>query len=72
LSKYQGMDSSFSGTRECALIEKLIQAIENNDSEEFSQSLAEFDRMTKLDDWKTSLLLLVKRNIQSDGEEDYT
>jgi len=48
-----------------------VQATEEGDAEGFSTALQEFDRMTKLDEWKTSLLLIVKKNIQA-GEEDYT
>ena len=48
-----------------------MQATEEGDPEGFSTALQEFDRMTKLDEWKTSLLLRIKKNIEA-GEEDYT
>ena len=48
-----------------------MDAVEEGDPEAFSTALHEFDRMTKLDEWKTSLLLRVKKAIEAD-EEDYT
>ncbi|KAJ3256908.1 hypothetical protein HK103_005026 [Boothiomyces macroporosus] len=51
----------------CVLcLNALVTACEESDAEAFSTALAEFDRMTKLDEWKTSLLLIVKKNIESD------
>ncbi|KAJ3307162.1 vesicular-fusion protein S17 [Kappamyces sp. JEL0829] len=71
LDKYLTMDPSFKGTRECALCTSLLETIEAGDSEAFTAALQDFDRMTKLDEWKTSLLLRVKKSIEED-EEDYT
>lgn len=47
----------------------LADACEEGDVEKFSQVLAEYDSMTKLDPWKTSILLKVKKRIP---EEDFT
>jgi alpha-soluble NSF attachment protein len=63
------MDPTFAGTREYNLVVKLLEALENESAEEFSQALADFDKMTKLDEWKTSLLLRVKKSIDV---EDFT
>lgn len=71
------MDPTFNGTREFNLAKvlwinkALVDAVENSDVEAFSTALKEFDRMTKLDEWKTTLLLRVKNTIQDD-EEDFT
>ena len=51
-------------------IKALVLAVEESDVEAFSTALQEFDRMTKLDEWKTSLLLRVKKTIESE-EDDY-
>ena len=67
------MDSAFPGTREFALCEGVMKAVAEGDAEQFATRLAEFDRMTKLDDWKTTMLLRVKKLIQHVEEtEDYT
>ena len=67
------MDLTFTGTREYQLCEGILKAVSEGDAEQFATRLAEFDRMTKLDDWKTTLLLRVKKNIQHhEDTEDYT
>ena len=64
------IDYSFSSSRECDLISKLVKACEDNNSEEFSQSCADFDRISPLDPWKTSILLKAKKHITDmSGEE---
>ena len=47
----------------------LADACEEGDVEKFSQVLGEYDSMTKLDPWKTGILLKVKKRIP---EEDFT
>ena len=67
------MDSAFPQTREYGLCDSLLKAVQEGDLEQYATKLAEFDRMTKLDDWKTTLLLRVKKMIQHVEEtEDYT
>ncbi|KAJ9087793.1 vesicular-fusion protein S17 [Entomophthora muscae] len=67
--QYEAMDSSFSQTRECKLLRNLIDAIEQEDVEAFTEHVFEFDQISKLDNWKTSLLLRVKKSI---GDESLT
>mmetsp|Transcript_11767 Transcript_11767/g.16139 ORF Transcript_11767/g.16139 Transcript_11767/m.16139 type:complete len:175 (-) Transcript_11767:163-687(-) len=71
LESCKNVDYTFGSSRECGFIEKLLACQENNDSEEFSTACAEFDRITPLDPWKTSMLLKAKRHIQQlDSNED--
>jgi alpha-soluble NSF attachment protein len=68
------MDGSFATTRECLLLEALSGSFAAQDQEAYTNAISEYDRMTKLDDWKTTLLLRVKTSIEKaeDGDEDYT
>lgn len=50
-------------------LQDLADACEEGDTEKFTNSVAEFDSMTRLDPWKTTLLLRVKKRIP---EEDFT
>lgn len=72
LEKYRDMDPSFGTQREHQLLVDVIGTIENGDSEGFADKLYAYDQMSKLDKWKTALLLRVKGNIQqgAEGEED--
>lgn len=65
IEKYKDIDISFGGNRECKLLEDLAEAVEAGDVEKFQDHLAEFDSLTRLDPWKTSLLLRVKKKVES-------
>lgn len=47
-----------------------MQAINNNNSEEFAQACFDFDNISPLDAWKTDMLLHAKKHILSDDEVD--
>ncbi|KAJ1659170.1 vesicular-fusion protein S17 [Dispira simplex] len=65
---YQDMDVAFGSTRECKLLLNLAQAIEAGDQEAFTTHVFEYDQMTKLDKWKTTILLRVKQAISSESD----
>ncbi|KAI0932119.1 vesicular-fusion protein S17 [Taiwanofungus camphoratus] len=67
LTKYSNLDTTFSSTREAKFVNVLVDAVEAGDQEAFTAAVFEYDQVTKLDNWKTSILLKIKRDIQ---EED--
>jgi len=69
LDQFQEMDPTFSATRECQLLTDLSEAVEQGDQEVFADKLYQFDQMSKLDKWKTTLLLRVKDAIEEKGED---
>lgn len=69
LESYRDIDPSFASTREHQLLVDLVQAIEQSDQEAFTDKLFQFDQLSKLDKWKTTLLLRVKGNIEETGED---
>ena len=53
----------------------LIEGFEGGDADKFTDAIAEFDSMTRLDPWKTTLLLRAKKRIEARNEvdeEDFT
>lgn len=71
LEKYEDLDPTFRGTRECRLLSDLATAIDEEDVAKFTEALKEFDSMTPLDAWKTTLLLRVKEKLKNkETEED--
>jgi alpha-soluble NSF attachment protein len=66
--KYKDMDPTFPSTREHQLLVDLTGAIEAQDPGEFEDKLYQYDQMSKLDKWKTEILLRIKNNIK---EEDF-
>lgn len=57
------MDVSFENTREYQFLLGILTCIENEDQDLFTQKVYEFDKMTKLDNWKISILLKVKKTM---------
>ncbi|GAA6003558.1 alpha-soluble NSF attachment protein SEC17 [Rhodotorula paludigena] len=66
IDNYCNADPSFATTRECKFLNSIADAYDGGDQEEFTAHVAEYDRLTKLDAWKTSLLLNIKRSIASE------
>lgn len=71
IDEYKNLDYSFGSARECEFIANLVDSLAAYDSEGFSQHCADFDRITPLDPWKTSMLLKAKAHIAAvDGSEE--
>ncbi|KAE8705039.1 Alpha-soluble NSF attachment protein [Hibiscus syriacus] len=71
LERYQEMDPTFSGTREYKLLAEIASAVDEENVTKFTDVVKEFDSMTPLDSWKTTLLLRVKEKLKAkEMEED--
>ncbi len=66
---------TFYSHRSCRSLQDLTDAVEAGDVEAFTTVVAEYDSLSRLDAWKTTMLVRVKRKIQSRAEveeEDLT
>lgn len=71
LERYQELDPTFSGTREYRLLADVAAAVDEEDVGKFTDVVKDFDSMTPLDSWKTTLLLRVKEKLKAkELEED--
>ncbi|CAH8513068.1 unnamed protein product [Schistosoma rodhaini] len=70
LKTYEECYPMFADSRECALIKKLSEALEQENVEAFTTAVQEYDNVTRLEPWITSLLLKLKKTISE--EEDIT
>lgn len=70
--RYESLDYTFGSAREGKFAQQLIECIEGYDTEGFATACYEYDRVSKLDPWKTSILVKVKRTIddQDGGDDD--
>ncbi|KIK70940.1 hypothetical protein GYMLUDRAFT_33029 [Collybiopsis luxurians FD-317 M1] len=66
MQKYTGQDATFASTREAKFVSALIDAVQGGDVEGFTGAIVEFDSVSKLDNWKTSILLKIKRGMQEE------
>lgn len=69
IHQYIEWDQGFAQTRECQFLQDLINAVKEGDEEEFSSKAQEFDQFSKLDKWKTTMLLRIKEKI-ANAEDD--
>jgi len=71
LDTYRDLDPSFASTRENMLLTDLATAVHDGDQDAFTDKLFQYDQLSKLDKWKTTLLLRVKEGIEN-KEEDFS
>ncbi|KAM3483384.1 hypothetical protein MY8738_003212 [Beauveria namnaoensis] len=69
LDKYREMDPSFATQREHMLLVDLCEAIEEKNKDQFTDKLYQYDQMSKLDKWKTGMLVKVKNTIEEADDE---
>lgn len=64
------IDPSFNNSRECNFVNQLVQAMSDSDVPAFAQACADWDRISPLDSWKTSLLVKARGTIMVEEEEE--
>jgi alpha-soluble NSF attachment protein len=69
MDRYRQLDPSFQQQREHALLVDLAQAVQDGEQEVFADKLYQYDQLSKLDKWKTTLLLRIKNSIEEAGED---
>ena len=69
LANYREQDPSFASQREHQLLVDLQAAIQAGDQDAFTDKLYLYDQMSKLDKWKTAILVRVKGQIEEADNE---
>lgn len=68
LSRFSSMDYTLRESREGKFADELVACADSGDTEGFATACFEFDRISKLDPWKTTILLTVRKNIDGGGD----
>ncbi|KAJ8044988.1 Alpha-soluble NSF attachment protein [Holothuria leucospilota] len=68
ISKYEEKFPAFSDSREYKLLEKLIAAGEDQNADEFADAVKQYDSISRLDQWHTTILLRIKKAIAGDSD----
>ncbi|XP_059841349.1 beta-soluble NSF attachment protein isoform X2 [Hypanus sabinus] len=68
LEKYEEMFPAFSDSRECKLLKKLLEAHEEQNGDAYTEAVKEFDSISRLDQWLTTMLLRIKKSIHGEGD----
>lgn len=69
VQKYEEMFPAFSDSRECKLLKKLLDACEEQNVDAYTDSVKEYDTISRLDQWLTTMLLRIKKTIQDDESD---
>lgn len=79
MSKFMGVKKKMHSVQQCWLgvsevtlfmflsQQKLLDAHEEQNSEAFTEAVKEFDSVSRLDQWLTTMLLRIKKTIQGDA-----
>ncbi|BHF62175.1 hypothetical protein SprV_0100515600 [Sparganum proliferum] len=70
LQAYEEAYPLFADSRECTLLKKISEALNQESVEGFTAAVAEYDNITRLEPWTTEMLLKLKKTIAD--EEDIT
>ena len=69
LDEYTRQDPGFAGQREYQLLSDLLEAVEAGNQEVFTDKLYAYDQMSRLDKWKTEILVRIKGQIEEADNE---
>uniref|UniRef100_A0A673MRH6 Alpha-soluble NSF attachment protein-like n=1 Tax=Sinocyclocheilus rhinocerous TaxID=307959 RepID=A0A673MRH6_9TELE len=69
VQKYEEMFPAFSDSRECKLVKKLLDAFEEQNVDAYTDAVKEYDTISRLDQWLTTMLLRIKKSIQDDESD---
>jgi len=66
LQTFAQKDVTFPSTREAKFAHELMLACEEADVERYTAQIYQYDQVTKLDNWKTGVLLRIKKALEED------
>jgi alpha-soluble NSF attachment protein len=67
LERFREQDYTFESSREGKLLADVCAAVKDSNVEAFSDAIYNYDQISKLDPWKTSVLLKIKATITGGG-----
>jgi alpha-soluble NSF attachment protein len=68
IARYESILASFVDSRESNFLKQLISAVEENNLDNFTNAVKEYDSLSRLDNWCTTLLLRVKKSISEEPD----
>jgi len=68
VQRYEEQYPAFGDSREAKLIKAIVEHLEQQDVEAFTETVKEYDSICRLDSWYTTLLLRVKKQIPMEDD----
>ncbi|OWF34555.1 Alpha-soluble NSF attachment protein [Mizuhopecten yessoensis] len=66
IKKFEDIFPQFTDSRECKLVKKLLEACEEQNTDTYTDAVKEYDSISRLDQWTTTILLRIKKTINSE------
>lgn len=66
VEKYEEMYPAFQDSRECKLLKALMNHLEDQNVDAFTDTVKEYDSISRLDQWYTTMLLRIKKSIAAE------
>jgi len=66
LTKYEEMYPAFQDSRECKLVKSLMTHLEEQNVDAFTDTVKDYDSISRLDQWYTTMLLRIKKSINAE------
>lgn len=71
VDRYLQLDPTFVKEREYGLLVALGEALREKNPEMFTDTLFKYDQTSRLDNWKTTMCLRVKKAIEDSADEEF-
>ncbi|CAG9567804.1 unnamed protein product [Danaus chrysippus] len=68
LDKYSALYPAFADTRECKLVKELIEHLEEQNIDAFTETVKTYDSISRLDQWYTTMLVRIKKQINDNPD----
>ncbi|CAG9793556.1 unnamed protein product [Diatraea saccharalis] len=68
IEKYCGLYPAFADTREYKLVKELIEHLEEQNVEAFTEAVKTYDSISRLDQWYTTILVRIKKQINDNPD----
>jgi alpha-soluble NSF attachment protein len=68
VQRYDDQFPAFADSRESKLIKALVKHLEDEDVEAFTAEVKKFDEISRLDQWYTTILLRIKKQMPEEGD----
>lgn len=69
LDRYPSISFEWTDSREAKFLAKLLEAAQGYDQEAFTAAVQDFDSLSRLDQWKTSILVKAKEVIKNEDAD---
>lgn len=67
--KYKNSYPAFEDSREAKFIESMLDAMRESDVNKMQDAIIDYDSISKLDDWKSGLIIMVKRAMRESAND---